>query len=995
MESAERLVRTWIASGRDEELVQTVSDISSGQSTLLNVVKALDKLEDIETVIPALKGLVPLTALPTFSNADAVDTIRALLSHVKMQTHNQSTRYLVYKTLDSIMARHRDALQGMSGEFLAGYAGLVDGEKDPRNLMLAFAIDRVICIEFDISQHIEDIFNITFCYFPITFRPPVDDPYGITPEDLKLALRSCLSASPLFGQLAIPLFLEKLLAGSPATKKDIIETMTSCIPVYGAAVARTFAKRLWNSLKLEVFQPVNSEIEKEALKATQILIQTIYGASTDAQGVPEQLEGLVMDICDECLELIGEPEKNQAVPASKVIAALIGTTPSITLFSLSQAITQLMKLFRDPDEVIHRPQILTLLCVIVGDLEAKWTMLDGHELRGQLLSFKDDVLGAFISGTKALNSREAALEGLKMLSQMQGVLNEEELVYMVHNINEILQSDNENILFSDDALSVLITIADRNSKIVEESTLPLLFSSLPDSPPSRDARIDRKGCWATLRCLSQLCISAPLFEILVIRLSTKLDLVCAPKGGGDDIQDNELRAAYAHGILKTLASVLELKVNAKHSDVPKYIDRLVPRLYNLFIYLALVGVNSPSLETDFRILNVAGQVITLVVQTLTIERQQRLARELHAAYFEGDVALLATGHQVMPTDSIFKPLEASSTSLQRNTVSLLAAAVIAFRKEVLIPEIEPSASLENFQTWSLYYVDNNIQRQAAHHIIASLLNKNTGKMKSFISKQIVTIWKEEVLDTSKPAEHRKHAIEGWLWIAKSLVILNHNSVTTMVNCLFKLFEDPEVGWDAARVAGEIARGDDNILTKQNHTVIRILYAQKYFNSVLPKILTSLRGPIQAPGQKANLVALTSLISSLPHATYISEMPTNHKLMPYLIRGLDLPDTGIRTNIINTLSTVAADGGEACTQEHANTLVSLMLKNILPQELTSVSLRAAALKYLAVLPRVVRYDILHPHKASVISKLGKALDDPKRAVRKEAVDTRSAWFLYNG
>lgn len=43
----------------------------------------------------------------------------------------------------------------MGEVFLKGYIMLVDGEKDPRNLMLAFSIDRVICIEFDISSQIE------------------------------------------------------------------------------------------------------------------------------------------------------------------------------------------------------------------------------------------------------------------------------------------------------------------------------------------------------------------------------------------------------------------------------------------------------------------------------------------------------------------------------------------------------------------------------------------------------------------------------------------------------------------------------------------------------------------------------------------------------------------------------------------------------------------------------------------------------------------------
>jgi hypothetical protein len=43
----------------------------------------------------------------------------------------------------------------MNKGFLSGYIALADGEKDPRNLLVAFAIARVILIEFDISDHIE------------------------------------------------------------------------------------------------------------------------------------------------------------------------------------------------------------------------------------------------------------------------------------------------------------------------------------------------------------------------------------------------------------------------------------------------------------------------------------------------------------------------------------------------------------------------------------------------------------------------------------------------------------------------------------------------------------------------------------------------------------------------------------------------------------------------------------------------------------------------
>ena len=94
----------------------------------------------------------------------------------------------------------------MGKQFLSGYIALAEGEKDPRNLMVAFTIVRVLIIEFDISEHVEvsrdsnscllkmnnvdyqSLFNIVFCYFPITFRPPPNDPYGISTDDLRMAL---------------------------------------------------------------------------------------------------------------------------------------------------------------------------------------------------------------------------------------------------------------------------------------------------------------------------------------------------------------------------------------------------------------------------------------------------------------------------------------------------------------------------------------------------------------------------------------------------------------------------------------------------------------------------------------------------------------------------------------------------------------------------------------------------------------------------------------
>jgi len=59
-----------------------------------------------------------------------------------------------------VLADHHFVVLKSKGKtFLDGYISLAEGEKDPRNLMVAFAIARVILIEFDVSMHTEVSFR--------------------------------------------------------------------------------------------------------------------------------------------------------------------------------------------------------------------------------------------------------------------------------------------------------------------------------------------------------------------------------------------------------------------------------------------------------------------------------------------------------------------------------------------------------------------------------------------------------------------------------------------------------------------------------------------------------------------------------------------------------------------------------------------------------------------------------------------------------------------
>ena len=172
---------------------------------------------------------------------------------------------------------------------------------------------------------------------------------------------------------------------------------------------------------------------------------------------------------------------------------------------------------------------------------------------------------------------------------------------------------------SDVCLELLSTISSFAASHVSGNTLPLLFSALPDRAPPRDAEAERVKYWRTLASLKKLCMQPDLFETLVVRFSTKLDLLCVPSSSSPPPAEEELEtaAAYAHSILKTLANVLSAKIDEGHTDVVKYIDRLVPRLYNLFIYSALVSEERPMAATDPRLLSVTAHIVTLVSQSLS------------------------------------------------------------------------------------------------------------------------------------------------------------------------------------------------------------------------------------------------------------------------------------------------------------------------------------------------------------------------------------------
>lgn len=210
-------------------LENTLPQVLSGQERRLLCDFVLGRIDgDLEGIGSSARALIALEDRGKWDEQTTQKVASTFLDHVNplKQIKLQTDRHAVIQLFDVLMAKYRISLQHMherDGEFMSNLVSFFDGEKDPRNLMMIFSILHVPMIEWDVHANAQDLFEAVFNYFPVAFRPPPDDPYGITAQDLKDRLRDCIAANSDFAPFAFPQLLDKLDSAYMNTKVGVPE----------------------------------------------------------------------------------------------------------------------------------------------------------------------------------------------------------------------------------------------------------------------------------------------------------------------------------------------------------------------------------------------------------------------------------------------------------------------------------------------------------------------------------------------------------------------------------------------------------------------------------------------------------------------------------------------------------------------------------------------------------------------------------------------------
>jgi len=191
----------------------------------------------------------------------------------------------------------------------------------------------------------------------------------------------------------------------------------------------------------------------------QTLVKTIYADEEAAVESNDDIQGLAREACEECIQILKEPEKSQAKPAIKILCTFISTTrassllftiqffdasiylASVARYTISQAVPHLVRLFHDPDEISARAPTTFLLSELTASARDSMDKAPSLEVDPPLFPYKDEVLGVFTAGSSLPATRTIALLGLKALVSTKGLLSDEELGFIVHNADQIIEKD--------------------------------------------------------------------------------------------------------------------------------------------------------------------------------------------------------------------------------------------------------------------------------------------------------------------------------------------------------------------------------------------------------------------------------------------------------------------------------------------------------------------------------------------------------------------------
>ncbi|KAG7325439.1 hypothetical protein KOW79_011755 [Hemibagrus wyckioides] len=930
-----------------------------------------NRLKDHYAITPhVLCGLTALAKCTVLPSGAAVSILKALFQDVHVQSLMLTERACVYNILISLMDSREEELKDLGPDFVFGFVQAVDGERDPRNLLLAFQIARnIIYRGYDLNQFTEELFEVTSCYFPIDFTPPPNDPHGITQQDLILALRAVLTGTARFAEFLLPLLIEKLDSDVQNAKVDSLQTLAACAPVYGHKELAEFLPGLWSSIRREVFQTASERVESAGLSAlsaiTSCLSRTVLTSDSG-----DALQTFLELVLQDCQHHLCEPDLKLVWPSAKLLQAACGASYRASLIVTAVVLPVLFEQYNSRTQCAHRR---TLLEVLQGFIQSTVSSQPAEREENVLLPFQKSLSSMVFSALAESNAnlQVTATKVLAALAQQPGLLEETDVEIAVDHLTRlVVEEDDAQVSLA--VMDCAGSLARLHPAVFTSRMVPRLkdeiFTGDASSPaPGRSKAASRE------RCVHALAFISSQLSLVQESAPVLLQALAAAHKGSSSFSTEE--AIWACLSLQRIAE------HAQHTvEIGEFFHNVViPRLLGLSLHAALEsqkcsGHASPL--TEETVLSAIVPVISTACAALQPEPAAHMAAQAISLFLDGDVSFLP--ENAYPNQIQLLQIQSDCCS-QSQMVCLLMASVCSLSQQVEIPHIDRLlVQLEEL----IFTCTHPFSYTSAAKCFAGLINKRAAgqALDAVLEKTLKRI--NTTLDCESSAQ-RVQAFTLLIWVVKALLLRYHPLSVNLIDKLFCLLSDDQLGSQAADSFSLLMSNSPDVLNRSCHANVRIMYRQRFFNENSAKLVQGFNSAEQEK-RSVFLKALSHIVNNLPRQVQLTELPA---LLPLLLEALSCPDEAVQLSTLSCLQPLLLEPPPALTAQLEALFTRLLALTTSP----AMKVRISALRCIHALTHLPSHMVL-PFRARVLRCLAKPLDDKKRLVRKEAVAARSEWFL---
>jgi DNA repair/transcription protein MET18/MMS19 len=824
--------------------------------------------------------------------------------------------------------------------------------------MIVFSILHVPMTEWDLGPHAQHLFDSVFNYFPITFKPPPGDPYGITAQHLKGRLQDCISATSDFAPYSFPALLDKLDSSSINTKRDVLAAIKACVNNYEPATISLYSVTLWDSLKFEILNSEEQDLAQESLNTLAAIANQLSKVQEGA------LTAYLKPIIKECNEHLEDAPTKQSQAAGLMLDSIARTSPELANTLTKAVLPHLFQLFQSSESISKRRGLVQVLNCLIGATEhvsAQWRIINEEgtlvadraqqsALRDWSAEILEALLRAVVNAPKSeVSFRLFAIAGLVGMIKIPQVLSDSDVSRIIDSFTDIIIQERSAVNSEVEMAAIRgLTVAAHHSPIVtSERAIPTFLAELPDNPGVGSA-YER-----VLEAFTKLSSETQVFDTVVLRLKNKLQAALY----------QQANITYIHALLMAILFAFSNGSPGTEDGVIKfsYFTDIAKPLLNQA--LGLSGSDARSLS-DHTSVDIIGRISNIILKSQTMHLQNQVLAEYESSF----TSFINSTPDAYSKAAVIASLH-HNAAFQREVLSLEAATN-------LLGALSRTATSQS----TLPDVQLSALRQAA--LVVNKFVPPTNLEQSLISTST------DVNSLLGPNRSTESIILAFSVVKGLLVQGKSNKYTTSyLQSLLELLSDAEFGSVVARGFVTILAPDD-ILCKENHCIVSGLYKQKTFNQTVPTISSSSKSA--DPTIKPNyLVALSGILRWLPHTIIEGSLPT---LILLLLQSLDLdgkPYQDVKSATLVSLETIMTNNATALFEHASSVITRLLACTSAPDNTPQV--RRAALRCLTLLPKQFKTEAVVPYKRQVVKRLMVCLDDGKRAVRTEAVRCRTAWL----